>query len=285
MTQSGSPVTQQRRLRTELRRAREQAGMTQKDVADTFGWHPSKVIRLETGAVTVDVADLLAMLRHYGMTDQSKIDDLLAAARASKEHVWWDKYRTKSNGEFITFLSYESAAVRIRQFQALILPGMLQTESYARAVIKLFDNDDESIDRAVRVRLERQRILDLTDPPEMFFILDEAAIRRQVGGADVMATQLRKLKELAQRPNINIQIVPFTAGAHVGIKGSFSIFEFAGDDEDFVAYSQQTFKEVQVRTPQETSTYVETFYELETTASPTTDFDRIIDTVLGELKS
>jgi transcriptional regulator with XRE-family HTH domain len=279
----GSPVARQRRLRAELRRAREQAGLTQKDVADHFGWHSSKVIRIEQGAVNVDVADLGSMLGYYGVTDQVKVDELTAAARAGKEHVWWDDYRKDFNLDLITYVSYEASAIRLRQYQATGIPGVLQTEDYARAIIRLYEDSDEFVDRAVSLRLDRQRNLDSPDHREMFVILDEAAVRRQVGGRDVMAGQLRRLKELTALPHINIQVVPFSVGEYVGMTGSFSIFEFAGEDEDFVAFSEQTHRTVLIKTPEETSQYVETFFELENVAEPAADFGQIVDKILDEL--
>jgi transcriptional regulator with XRE-family HTH domain len=284
MTHAGSPVAQQRRLRSELRRARERAKLTQKEVADAFGWHPSKLIRLEAGAVSIDVADLLALLHHYEVTDERKIAELVAAARASKEHAWWDEYRKDFSSEFITYLGYEAAAIRLRQFQSLIIPGILQMPAYADAVVRLFSSDENRVDRGVQVRLERQKIVESPNAPEMFFVLDEAAVRRQVGGVAVMGEQLQRLKALAERPNISMQVVPFSAGAHVGMKGSFTIFEFAGDDEDFVAYSQQTFRDVLVKTSEETSSYVESFYDLEQAASRPEDFAGIVDEIQADLE-
>ncbi|TCO55161.1 helix-turn-helix domain-containing protein [Actinocrispum wychmicini] len=281
-TRGGSPVAKLRWLRSELRRARERAGRTQKDVAAEFGWHPSKVIRIEQGSVTLDVADLSVMLRYYGVTDQDKISEFTEAARSAKEHVWWDDYRRDFSPELITFVSYEASAVRNRQFQLTMIPGILQTEQYARAIMRLYDDDDRIIDRGVALRLDRQRILEAPDPPQMFFVLDEAAIRRPVGGRDVMAGQLRKLKELADRPNVSIQVVPLAAGEYVGMKGSFTIFEFAGADQDFVVFPEQTLGIVTAKTPEEISQYVATFFELEDVARPAADFGQIVDTVLAE---
>jgi transcriptional regulator with XRE-family HTH domain len=283
MALGGSPVGRERKLRAELRLAREQANLTQKDVAEKFGWHPSKVIRIEAGAVSIDVADLMALLHHYGVTDHSKVDELVTAARESKDHVWWDDYRKHFSSELITYISYEASAMRLRQFQALTIPGILQTEEYARSIIRVFGTDTGKIERGVELRLARQRILERPNPPEMFFIVDEAAIRRQVGGVQVMAAQLRHLKELSERPNINIQVVPFSAGGYRGMRGSFSIFEFAGEDEDFVVFFEQTFRNVLIKTPEETSSYVETFFDLEQIARPAADFGQFVDRMMSEL--
>jgi hypothetical protein len=229
------------------------------------------------------VADLIALLHHYGVTDQAKVDELVAVARASKDHVWWDDYRRDFSSELITYISYEASAMRLRQFQTLAIPGILQTEDYARAIIRVFGTDTGRIERGVELRLARQRILERPDPPQMFFIVDEAAIRRQVGGPQVMAGQLRRLKELSEQSNVTIQVIPFSVGGYRGMRGSFSIFEFAGEDEDFVVFAEQTFRNVLIKTPEESSSYVETFFDLEQIARPAEDFGQFVDKMLSEL--
>src|SRR5256885_4093000 len=144
MAQLETPVTQQRRLRAELKRAREQSGMTQKEVAEALDWSPSKVIRIETGAVIISTSDLMALLPHYGVTDRKRIDTLVEVARASRKQAWWDDYRPYYDQQFLTFLGYEASTIRMRAFQALLVPGLLQTPAYTNAIMRAYTDDDDA---------------------------------------------------------------------------------------------------------------------------------------------
>lgn len=284
MPQPETPVTQQRRLRAELKRAREQSGMTQREVAEALDWSPSKVIRIETGAVIISTSDLMALLPHYGITDRKRIDTLVEVARASRKQAWWDEYRPYYDQQFLTFLGYEASTIRLRAFQALLVPGLLQTKAYSEAVIRAYTDDLEVISRGVEVRAKRQQILDLKSGPELFFVLDEAVLHRWVGGADVMREQLLRLEELDQRPNINIQVVPFTAGAHSGMRGAFTIFEFPFEEEDYALLLEHPDGDVLIQNnPDVASTYVETFFELEAVAAPKGDINKITRPIIESL--
>lgn len=284
MPQPETPVTQQRRLRAELKRAREQSGMTQREVAEALDWSPSKVIRIETGAVIISTSDLMALLPHYGITDRKRIDTLVEVARASRKQAWWDEYRPYYDQQFLTFLGYEASTIRLRAFQALLVPGLLQTKAYSEAVIRAYTDDLEVISRGVEVRAKRQQILDLKSGPELFFVLDEAVLHRWVGGADVMREQLLRLEELDQRPNINIQVVPFTAGAHSGMRGAFTIFEFPFEEEDYALLLEHPDGDVLIQNnPDVASTYVETFFELEAVAAPKGEINKITRPIIESL--
>lgn len=284
MAQPETPVTQQRRLRAELKRAREQSGLTQKEVAVALDWSPSKVIRIETGAVIISTSDLMALLPHYGITDRKRIDTLVEVARAARKQAWWDEYRPHYDQQFLTFLGYEASTIRLRAFQALLIPGLLQTAAYSEAIMRSYTTDPEQIARGLEVRSKRQQVLDLKAGPEMFFVLDEAALQRWVGGPDVMREQLRWLEELDTRPNISIQIVPFTAGAHPGMRGAFTIYEFPFEDEDFALLLEHPDGDVLIQNnPEIASTYVETFFDLEAVAAPKGDISKITRPILERL--
>lgn len=284
MPQGENPVVQQRRLRADLRRLREAAHLYQKDVADALDWSVSKLIRIETGAVNISKTDLLALLRHYGVEDQKQIDELVEIARSSRQRAWWDKYREFYGAQFLTFLGYEASALRLRQYQALTLPGLLQTKGYAEALIASFGNSPEGTARGVEVRLQRQQLFEQENAPEMFFILDEAVIRRWVGGAGIMREQLERIKELNRNPKVSIQVARFDIGAYIGMKGSFTVFEFPYEDNDFAVLLEYAHRDVLVQNnPEEASKFVETFYELEAKASPKSDTEKIIDEVLATI--
>jgi transcriptional regulator with XRE-family HTH domain len=279
-----SPVVQQRWLRSELRRARERSGATQKDVADALDWSTSKVIRIETGAVGVSTTDLRALLAFYGVTDKSTIDQLVDAAKGLRREAWWDKYRGTLSPQFLTEISYESSSVRLRQYQTQVVPGLLQTEQYARQLMTTFAEEPERIELGVRVRMERQTQLIREDGPELFFVLDEAVLRRWLGGPDLLRGQLDHLRTVAERPNVNIQVLPFNAGGHRGMFGSFTLFEFPLEEQDFAVRVEHSGPDMLIRdNPEEISFYLETFFELEALALPKGELSTVIDKVLSEL--
>jgi transcriptional regulator with XRE-family HTH domain len=283
MKQRWNPVVAQRRLRAELRRLRDEADYTQRDVAAALEWSASKVIRIEAGAVSISRTDLWALLRLYGVTDQSRIDELNDLSKATREHAWWDDYRSHFALNFINFIATEASATLIRQFQSLVIPGLLQTEDYARAIVRAFSNPAD-VDRLVQVRMARQGLLGQDELPELFFIMDEATLHRQVGGPKVMREQLLKLRELNQQPGISIQVVAFDHGAHPGMRGSFSIYELPTDNgEDQVVYLEQMRQNELIQNdPEAISNYLETFLDLESIASPKDKLDQVLDRLLRQ---
>lgn len=230
-----SPVVQRRRLRTELRRARQDAGLTQEHVAEAMDWSLSKVIRIEVGSVGISTNDLKALLRYYKIVDPGRTQELVALARAARERSWWSMYRDVGPPGLLQLIGYESAASTLRNFEPLIVPDLLQTEEYARAIIRGLDDwaPVALVDTQAEIRMRRQALVDRTDPPLLFFVLDEAVVRRSVGGAGVMRRQVRRLIEMADRPHVTIEIIPFSAGVHPGLNGPFVVLEFpdAGDDD------------------------------------------------------
>ena len=209
------PVTMRRKLKAELKRLRTGRGLTQRHVADQLDWSQSKVIRIENGSVAIGVTDLQALLRLYGVDDQPTTESLVEMARGSKRLPFTD-FKDVFPAETLRYFAYESSASIVRQVQPLLVPGLLQTEEYARALLTSWGNEPSRIDQTWASRLERQELLERTDPPEMFFIVDEAAVQRPVGGEGVMRHQREHLLELASRPRITIQVVPFEVGAHAG---------------------------------------------------------------------
>jgi transcriptional regulator with XRE-family HTH domain len=282
-----NPVVQQRRLRSELRRARDQAHLTQKEVADALEWSTSKVIRIETGAVGITITDLRALLSHYKINDKDQVERLLAMSRASRKSAWWDKYKEHLSAEFLKFLAMESSASIIRQFQFLFIPGLLQSRGYAHATFASYETDQEAVDRRVEIRLERQKLLDNPNGPQFFFVLDEATVRRRIGGPAVMREQLLHLKDLNKLPNVHIQIFPFSAGIHPAMQSSFAILEFPPDDHDYIDYVvqlEQVVRDILIENdPEHASEYVENFMVLESIAYPEDQLDSVIDRLISEL--
>lgn len=274
-------MVQQRRLRSELRRIREDAGMYQKDVADAMDWSPSKLIRIETGAVGIAKTDLIALLHHYGVKDQKRVDEYVELARSSRQTAWWDAYKDVYSQQFLTFLGYEASVRVLRQFQVVTLPGLLQTREYATELLRSNDYPPNIVSRGVDVRLRRQEVLDRADA-KFFFILDEAVVRRQVGGRDAWRAQLERLKKENLRPNVSIRIARFDIGSYIGMRGAFTLFEFPYDDEDYAIMLEYSHRDVLVpNDPEQAADFLETFYKLESVAAPESETEKIIDETLA----
>jgi transcriptional regulator with XRE-family HTH domain len=260
-----SPVVQRRRLRTELRKARLDAGQTQGEVAAAMDWSLSKVIRIEAGTVGISTNDLKALLRHYKIVDPDHVNELIALGRTARERAWWSQYRDAASPALLQLVGYESAATARRNFEPLLVPGLLQTEEYARAVIPVLDErvPQERVDTLVEIRMRRQELMERSNPPELIFILDEAAIRRIVGSEAIMRRQLRRLIELAEKPNVTIEVLPFTAGIHQGMRGSFVVLEFPNTADDDMLYVEDARGGLLNRTdPEEILAFSEIFERL-----------------------
>jgi transcriptional regulator with XRE-family HTH domain len=278
------PAVQRRRLRAELKKAREAAGKTQKDVAQAMEWSPSKVIRIESGVVGISTNDLKALLSHYGLKDKGQINGLVELARGSKEESWYDRHEAVLSPGFRDYLAYEASASIIRQFEPILIPGLLQTEEYARAVLKgAYRLDPARVDRLWAVRAQRQELHDLDDPPQMFFILDEPALRRWVGGPRVMRRQLERLKDFAVAPHVTIQILPFTLGAHAGMTGPFIVLEFASPGLDDIVHLESAGEATLRDKPETTAKYLETFWALEELALSPDEVPAFLDRLIGKL--
>lgn len=279
-----NPTAELRRLRTELRRLRDGAGLTQQQVADELEWSLSKVIRIETGVVGVSLTDLQAMLIRYGVNDPEHVQRLAAMARAARQDGWWTKYRASYSRSFLTFLGLESSATEVRQYHQLVVPGLLQTRDYAQAVLRIWSDDVAYITLGTEVRIDRQRLLENADT-KLFFVLDEAVVRRVVGGYPVMREQLERIKELSRRSNVTIRVMEFGKGAHKGMKESFEILGFASDDDDYAVYVDGNYNQTLVQnSPDEASSYLQDFYDIWDLAAPESETERILDDVLTRWK-
>jgi transcriptional regulator with XRE-family HTH domain len=284
---------QRRRLRTELRKAREAANLTQKEVAPAMDWSLSKLIRIETGAVTISINDLKVLLQLYQVGDTGRVQALVDMARAAREPAWWSSYREATSPEFLAFLGYESSASIIRNFQPVLVPGLLQTEEYARAtLIELLPRVAQPeatmvthVDKLVELRMERQeRIAQHPEPPKLFFALDEAVIHRWVGGPDVMRRQLRRLRDALLDDAITIWIVPFSAGLYQRQRVAYQLFEFPADDDDDVLYLEEARGEMVIRDDlQETAVYLEAFWRIEQVALKNDAAVSLVDEALVRL--
>lgn len=225
MAPTPSPTIRARRLRRELRRLREAAGLTAEGVASQLGWHRSKIIRVELGHSRVtqrNVHDLLTIYK-ASSEDQEVLGNL---ARQARLKGWWNAYGDVLPDDYVGF---EAEAAAISTYQSLYVPGLLQTEEYARAIIHAGRStaDPDEVERRVAARTARKSLLFRDTPPRLWVVLDEAATRRVVGGPAVMRAQLARLVEACANPAIELQILPFAAGAHAAMGGPFTILDYA----------------------------------------------------------
>jgi transcriptional regulator with XRE-family HTH domain len=222
VTMSGyGPVVSSALLANALKRLRHDSGQQQKQVADALEWSVSKLIRAESCRTQISRTDLKALLRYYGVSDQERADELMTWAREARTAGWWRRFRIRDQA-FERYVGYETGCASVRMVQGLLVPGILQTEEYARLITRTYATSEE-IDSVILLRLERQRLL-FARAPRQHHILDEAVLRRRVGNA--MPGQLQHLIELARQPEITIQVVPFATGPHFGMRGPFVLLGF-----------------------------------------------------------
>jgi transcriptional regulator with XRE-family HTH domain len=242
MRATESPAVARRRIRLALRAAREANGFTQSHVAEELDWSLSKVNRIEKGDVTVSRTDLLALLDLYGISDQDRVDDLVRAARTSRQRGWWDEpnYREHLTSATLQLIQFESEASVIRVYQPTLIPGMLQTTEYAEFIMNFWQHDLSEGQRMMRLESRahrREHVLEREDPPDYLLILDESALVRQLGGVAVMAGQLRSLLEVARRPNVRVRVLPFEEAAILALLGPFTLMDL-GEEENAVLYRE-----------------------------------------------
>jgi transcriptional regulator with XRE-family HTH domain len=228
-------------LGAQLRRLREAEGVSPERAGYEIRASRSKISRMETGRVGFKIRDIEDLLTVYGVTDQQQRSDVLALARQSTAPNWWARYGDIMPAWFETYLGLESAALTIRSFEVQFVPGLFQTEDYARAVTRLGHHSApaDEIERRVALRVKRQDLLRRPGPPRVWAVIDEAVLRRPYGGAAVMRAQLRRLAEAAELPHVTLQAVPFTRGGHAGASGAFSILRFQERDLPDVVYIEQ----------------------------------------------
>jgi transcriptional regulator with XRE-family HTH domain len=223
----------------ELRALREATGLNSQQAAEELGCSQSKISRLENGKSPVSVRDVRDLLALYRVTDEQQRERLLGLARESRQRGWWAEFGSWLPSGFDTYAGMEAAAASVRAYQAQLVHGLLQTEDYATAVLRALRLEDtrESIDKLVQFRMTRQaRLTRPANPLRLWMILEEEVLKRPVGGLAIMQTQLQHLLEVSDEPTVTIQVLPTARGAHAGLDGSFSIFEFPDPDDPDVAY-------------------------------------------------
>ncbi|MFJ4276410.1 helix-turn-helix domain-containing protein [Streptomyces massasporeus] len=281
------PAVRRRKLGAELRALRTSAGLTSGEAARLVGWHQSKVSRIETGTSGVKPADVRLLLDAYDVAD-SQLRELLVVLAGSDDgggrHHWWHAYRGVLPPTYRDFISLESQADAMRTLETSVVPGLLQTPEYARAVTRAAVEGlpEDRLDTLVEVRLARQDVLRADPPLKLSAVLDEAVLRREVGGAGVMARQLERLVEAARLPQVRLQVLPFAAGAHIGVTGPFVIFSFSSTSDLDVVVLDHLTSSLYLERKEDLQAYTEAFNALQIHAlSPEDSLDFIAGTAAG----
>jgi transcriptional regulator with XRE-family HTH domain len=264
MARGPSPTVRRRRLAAELRRLREAAELTIDEVGEKLECSASKISRIETGHVGVTPRDVRDMLEVYGIEDDER-EALVHLAREARRKGWWHAYNEVFTGSFV---GLESDAASLHTHQALLVPGLLQTEGYTRAVIRAIRPDaaEAEVERRVAGRVTRQRLLTDPRPPTYWAVIDEAVLHRTVGGREIMRAQLERLAELAALPHVTLQVVPFSAGAHAGMESPFLILGFPEQADPDVVYVEYTTTGVYLEQPSDVHRYTLMFDHLRAAA-------------------
>ena len=279
-----SPTVRRRRLALELRRLREAARLTCEEVADHLECSASKISRVETGRVSVSPRDVRDMLELYGVPVAQR-ERLVQLARDSRQKGWWHAFSDTMQPQFATYVGLESAASEIRIYEVSLIPELLQTEDYARVVIRsgMMSSPSDDIERQVQLRMARQPTLTRADPPKVWAVLDEAALRRQVGGPGLMRLQLEHLLAQAALPNVAVQVIPFGGGAHPAMGRPFIILVFPERVDTDVVYLEDLTSALYLEDVAEVDRYNVFFNHLRATALSFDDSSALITSVLKEM--
>ncbi|MFD9815528.1 helix-turn-helix domain-containing protein [Streptomyces sp. NPDC059080] len=231
-----NPTVRRRRLGQELRRLRELKGMTAEEVAERLLVSQSKISRLENGRRSISQRDVRDLCGVYEVDDRRIVDSLMQMAKDSRQQGWWHAF---GDIPYSVYIGLETEAASLRVYESLLVPGLLQTPRYARAVIPgvLPELAADQLEKRIQVRLRRQERVDDPDSPlRLWVVLDESALRRVVGSPAVMREQLEHLVEMSALPHVTVQVLPYDTGAHAGMSGTFSILEFNATSDSSVVY-------------------------------------------------
>jgi transcriptional regulator with XRE-family HTH domain len=251
-------------LGTQLRRLREASGLTTAQSADAIRATPSKISRLENGRSSARQRDIADLLTLYGVTDQSEQEQMLALTRRAAIPGWWQPYNDVLPRWLELYIGLEEAVSVLRSYEVQFVHGLLQTEDYARAVIGIahMGVPAEEIDRRVSLRMRRQQLLTRPGAPQVWAVVDEAALRRSPDGPEVMRGQLKHLLELTALPNVTVQVIPFHSGAHAAAGGPFTILRFPELDLPDVVYLEQLNSALYLDQPAEVTGYLTVMSQL-----------------------
>src|SRR6266571_3194371 len=271
------PTVRLRRLAAELRRLRAAGGLTREQVSEQTAINSATLYRIETAKVRPQRRTLMALLDKYGVMDESRRVELIALSQQSNEPGWLQAYESELPERYTTYISFEAEARSLRAYESSFVPGLLQTEDYARATMEggLPIARDE-VGRRVEARLQRQAVLSKKKPLKLWAVMDEAVMHRLVGGQKVMAAQLRRLVEASNEPHVTVQVLPYAAGAHPGMHGSFSVMDFPDAADPELVYIESMAGDLFLEREAEVRRYTGIFELLRATALNPADSVRLI---------
>jgi hypothetical protein len=273
----GGPTVLRIVLGTHLRRLREGCRISREAAGDAIRGSHAKISRLELGRVSAKERDIADLLTLYGVVDAPRREQYLALARQASTPGWWQKYSDVLPSWFETLIGLEEAASLIRTYEVQFIPGLLQTPDYARACVRLGHprESDRQVDRRVELRIERQKLLFKPHAPKLWAVVDEAALRRTLGGPEAMRAQIRRLRELAELPNVTLQIAPFRLGGLAAAGGPVTILRFLEPDLPDIVYLEQLNSALYLDKREDVEDYMAIMDSLCATAEPhgkTNDF-------------
>jgi transcriptional regulator with XRE-family HTH domain len=256
--------------------------MSREDVAERLGCSPPTITRIEAAQTSARIADVTVMLEIYEVPDQTK-EQLLQLARDARKRGWWDKMSDAIPEYFQSYVGLEEDASAICGYESEYVPGLFQTEEYARAIMEAEPSlpSEEELARGLSIRMKRQERLASTSPPELWIVLNEAVIRRDVGGEGVMPRQLRQLAELSSQNSVNIQVLPFDSGAHPAMNGGFSVLKFPKVSDPDVVYLEYWRGGIYLEDPSDVDAYNRLFDHLRARALGQDQTRRLIQQLAG----
>lgn len=279
---AGGPTVLRILLGTQLRRLRESRGITAQEAARAIRGSESKISRIELGRTSVREVDIIDLLSLYGITDPAEREELLTLASQANEPGWWHQYQDVLPGWFQAYIGLEESAESIRSYDSQFIPGLLQTEEYAGAVLALGDFSLEEAERLVFLRKERQRRFS-SGGLRLWAIIDEVALSRPVGSPQIMRAQLEHISDVCDQPGFALQVVPDSAGAYAA-PGSFSILRFAVPDLPDVVYIEQLTSAMYLDKPVDVERYATAMDRLSATSAPPEQTKEIIRVLLEDME-
>jgi transcriptional regulator with XRE-family HTH domain len=281
------PTVRRRRLGSELRKLREDHSIKLEEVAESLGVAASTLSRIETGKAPTKSIYLTAMLDLYGVSDSSQRQILVDMAREGHRKGWWSVYDDVLPTGLGIYIGLEAEAASVRSFEGEVIHGLFQTPDYARAILREVQvrDTDEQVERLVDLRMKRQDVLERDPPLDVWLILDEAVIRRTIGGPEIMHGQLARLVEASKKPHVTLQVLPFSSGSHAGLRGSFSILEFPERADSDVAYVESVAGIIYLEKEREVRICAEAFDRLRAAALSPGQSTDLIYGAANELES
>jgi transcriptional regulator with XRE-family HTH domain len=276
------PTVRLRRLASELRNLRQAAGLTREDAAEQTNINSATLYRIETAKARPQRRTLLTLLDKYGVTDPARRAALVELSKQATQLGWLQAYESELPEEYTAYISFESEARSVRNYESLFVPGLLQTEGYTRAVVtaSLPYASDEEIQQRVETRAQRQASITKDDPLKLWAIVDEAVLRREVGGAEVMTDQLRRLLELTRQPHITFQVLPYQVGAHPGMHGAFAVMDFPDAADPELVYIENMAGALYLEKEADVRRYTEMFDQLRAAALNVADSRRFVASLI-----